>query len=176
MTHVTCRLTAKNRDRLRNPTLGNRVWATSTFFIIGVTQLAYPLTPEIGRSSRFLTFIMRRKIYFSSEMHCLTSLTRLISPKSFLLAHMRQGLSRNQQRLLFIGPLCLYNNLLREFKLNSQKSVSLSEEKNWADYCRSSASCSPKTQLYLDRADCSRARLVRSIFSVLLRNVTNACA
>jgi len=28
MTHVTCRLTAKNRDRLRNPTLGNRVRAT----------------------------------------------------------------------------------------------------------------------------------------------------
>ena len=27
MTHVTCRLTAKNRDRLRNPTLGNRIWA-----------------------------------------------------------------------------------------------------------------------------------------------------
>jgi len=30
MTHVTCRLTAKDRDRLRNPTLGNRVWATVT--------------------------------------------------------------------------------------------------------------------------------------------------
>jgi len=28
MIHVTCRLTAKNRDQLRNPTLGNRVWAT----------------------------------------------------------------------------------------------------------------------------------------------------
>jgi len=28
MTHVTCRLTTKNRDQLRNPTLGNRVWAT----------------------------------------------------------------------------------------------------------------------------------------------------
>jgi len=27
MTHVTCRLTAKVRDQLRNPTLGNRVWA-----------------------------------------------------------------------------------------------------------------------------------------------------
>ena len=27
MTHITCRLTAKNRDQLRNPTLGNRVWA-----------------------------------------------------------------------------------------------------------------------------------------------------
>ena len=33
MTHVTCRLTAKNRDQLRNPTLGNRVWATFTFFM-----------------------------------------------------------------------------------------------------------------------------------------------
>ena len=28
MTHVTCRLTAKNRDQLQNTTLGNRVWAT----------------------------------------------------------------------------------------------------------------------------------------------------
>jgi len=32
MTHVTCRLTAKNRDQLQNPTLVNRVWATFTFF------------------------------------------------------------------------------------------------------------------------------------------------
>jgi len=31
MTHVTCRLTAKNRNQLRNPTLGNRVRATFTF-------------------------------------------------------------------------------------------------------------------------------------------------
>ena len=27
MIHVTCRLSAKNQDQLRNPTLGNRVWA-----------------------------------------------------------------------------------------------------------------------------------------------------
>jgi len=32
MTHVTCRLTAKNRDQLRNPTLHNPVWATFTFY------------------------------------------------------------------------------------------------------------------------------------------------
>ena len=37
MTHVTCRLTAKNRDQLRNPTLGgNRVWA---IFFFASTQL-----------------------------------------------------------------------------------------------------------------------------------------
>ena len=31
MTYVTCRLTINNRPQLRNPTLGNRVWATFTF-------------------------------------------------------------------------------------------------------------------------------------------------
>jgi len=33
MTHATCRLTAKNRDQLGNPTLGSQVWATFTFYI-----------------------------------------------------------------------------------------------------------------------------------------------
>jgi len=28
MTRVTCRLTTKNQDQLRNPALGNRIWAT----------------------------------------------------------------------------------------------------------------------------------------------------
>ena len=32
MTHVICRLTAKNWYQLRKPTLGNQVWATLTFF------------------------------------------------------------------------------------------------------------------------------------------------
>jgi len=32
MTHVTCRLTAKSRDQLQNPTLGNRAWATFYLF------------------------------------------------------------------------------------------------------------------------------------------------
>jgi len=34
-THITCRLTAENRDQLRNSALGNRVWATFTFTFIG---------------------------------------------------------------------------------------------------------------------------------------------
>jgi len=36
MTHATCRLTAKNRDQLRNRTLGNRVWATFPFLRCGI--------------------------------------------------------------------------------------------------------------------------------------------
>ena len=40
MTHVTCRLTAKNRDQLRNPTVGNRVWAAFTFYTVRVGHVA----------------------------------------------------------------------------------------------------------------------------------------
>ena len=29
---VTCRLTAKNQDQLRNPTFGSLIWATFAFF------------------------------------------------------------------------------------------------------------------------------------------------
>ena len=31
--HDSHHLQAKNRDQLRNPTLGNRVWATFTFYL-----------------------------------------------------------------------------------------------------------------------------------------------
>ena len=40
MTHITCRLTAKNRDQLRNPTLSDRVWATFTFYLFCIVQVA----------------------------------------------------------------------------------------------------------------------------------------
>ena len=59
MTPVTCRLTAKNRDQLRNPTLGNRVWATFTFYQfpqgrIFPTQKAFPV-------HRQATYVQRRR-------------------------------------------------------------------------------------------------------------------
>ena len=47
MTHVTCRLTAKNRDQLWNPTLGNRVWATFTF-IATRQRRALKVTPQVA--------------------------------------------------------------------------------------------------------------------------------
>jgi len=48
MTHVTCRLTANNRDQLRNPTLGNRVWAT--FF--NITAISLPFFLNINQRHR----------------------------------------------------------------------------------------------------------------------------
>ena len=41
MTHVTCRLTAKDRDQVRNPTLGTRVWATFTFLVYNTVHRGY---------------------------------------------------------------------------------------------------------------------------------------
>ena len=41
MTHVTCKVTAKNWDQLQNPTLGNRVLATCTF-LYNLTMLYRP--------------------------------------------------------------------------------------------------------------------------------------
>jgi len=51
MTHDTCRLTAKNRDRLQNPTLGSRVWATFLNTIVyTIILFAFSaLTPLVGR-------------------------------------------------------------------------------------------------------------------------------
>jgi len=49
MNHVTSRLTAKNRDQLRNPTLGNRVWATLTFLVCGVVKRQPKLAAREGR-------------------------------------------------------------------------------------------------------------------------------
>ena len=43
MTHVTCRLTAKNRNQLRNPTLCNRVWATFTLFLFAFNFSDHPV-------------------------------------------------------------------------------------------------------------------------------------
>ena len=41
MTHVTCRLTAKNRNQLLNPTVGNRVWATFFTFLVACSNQSY---------------------------------------------------------------------------------------------------------------------------------------
>ena len=41
MIHVTCRLTAKIRDQLRNPTLGNRVRADFAFLTVTVPVASF---------------------------------------------------------------------------------------------------------------------------------------
>jgi len=54
MTHVTYRLTAKNQDQLRNPTFGNRVWAT---FLPGVCNHSRTLAGRMMESGEWATRI-----------------------------------------------------------------------------------------------------------------------
>ena len=62
MTHITFRLTAKNRDQLQNPTLGNLVWAS--FFTIVDEQVGTCVdNRQIGSSpaDEFHSFHQRSK-------------------------------------------------------------------------------------------------------------------
>jgi len=61
MTHLICRLTAKNRDQLRNPTLGNRVWA-----YLYLTLLARQGTANRKRSLIFATALFQLHTGLSS--------------------------------------------------------------------------------------------------------------
>jgi len=62
MTHVTCRLTAKNRDQLRKPTLGNRGWATFTFFTTATAEMASDQT-ELRDIQELTTTIRKTQLY-----------------------------------------------------------------------------------------------------------------
>ena len=65
MIYVTCRLTAKNRDQLRNPTLGNRVWATFTFLLEYCAPWHYALTKAQPES---LEAVQKRAIHITHNL------------------------------------------------------------------------------------------------------------
>jgi len=72
MTHVTCRLTAKNRDQLRNPALGSRVWAT--FFYLLLWKLG-PIGSVRARFARLQTSWERADISAAVTSGALWSIT-----------------------------------------------------------------------------------------------------
>jgi len=71
MTHVTCRLTAKNRDQLRNPTLGNRVWATFLGELIGSRAFSTALALlTVSRHTRTQSCgLNRQKFVYRGTLH-----------------------------------------------------------------------------------------------------------
>jgi len=76
MTHVTCRLTAKNRHQLRNPTLGNRVWAT--FFstrraLLGLTIVTV-CQPTLYKVSSDSVAIFKHMAFLCSVYFCFLEL------------------------------------------------------------------------------------------------------
>jgi len=78
MTQVTCRLTAENRDQLRNPTLGNRVWATFTFY--SYSTITAPFPPPF-----VVTIFIQTLLASSWEwLPCTSFLPLLFFPQFFL--------------------------------------------------------------------------------------------
>jgi len=66
MIHVTCRLTAKYHDQLRDPTLGNRVWATFSF----LTEDGDYYTTDFDRSLSPCLRAMSSSIFLAQSQYC----------------------------------------------------------------------------------------------------------
>jgi len=105
MIHVTCRLTAKNRDELRNPTLGNRVWAAFTFYTAGEgLGVQAPVSPL-------------------SSMHELTDTkTQMPTEKPFVF---NKHTTRSNRCLLYSGLLFTLYRFILLLRLLTFNSVSL---------------------------------------------------
>jgi len=96
MTLITCRLTAKNRDQLRNPMLGNRVWAT--FFSVRRTSFSWAVCALLMR-------LHTHRIVFNYN-------------GLFSLSNRKQGLKRNLCVRFFLVyryyPRCSISSLAAE--------------------------------------------------------------
>jgi len=67
MTHITCRLTAKNRDQLQNPMLGNQVWATFTFFTPSLHKVRIScLTNDLLSTERRVQIFLLLSAFFGT--------------------------------------------------------------------------------------------------------------
>jgi len=93
MTHVTCRLSAKNGDQLRNPKLGSRVWASFTFQYPHfqdrrVAAAGRDSVPCVGRTRSWRSFVARRRRrdgHYSSS--CLDGVALAARPTSHFNGH-----------------------------------------------------------------------------------------
>jgi len=102
MTHVTCRLAAKNRDQLRNPTLANRVRATFTFFSTETVPRQFSVA-DGGRQSGPTT----QSVLIPLTLSVRTGARRVISPPGsrFSSKRRRRKYSSFDRAALVIGLL-----------------------------------------------------------------------
>jgi len=108
MTHVTCRLTAKNRDPLQNPTLGNRVWAAFC----------------VHRRDR-LTEKRTDTAPLHTDAHCkkwVVSITDFSLEFSPVVITLREIIFGNLLIVFFLFFLCLFCAARRQLELKRSKS------------------------------------------------------
>ena len=83
MTHVTCRLIAKNRDQPRNPRLSNRIWASFFYMLSLMTEsclsrIFYGETPMLQKSIEVRAhghgaYSNKKTKNFFHKLYCFTS-------------------------------------------------------------------------------------------------------
>jgi len=103
MTHITCRLTAKNQDQLRNRTLGNRVWAT----FLWAASTDGQLSPLAARHCS--TFVCNVFIVSVLGKNCLRFNERTHQNKLYV-----RGLRRRRHAVGYCG--CTQMNILGNVK------------------------------------------------------------
>jgi len=136
MTHVTCRLTAKNRDQLRNPRLCNWVWATFIFFCLlsGLT----PQTLTISTEHTWLLFQVLPLLFHFFLFQCTRSSWRsqFWSAQKYTLwyhmvsykkrdIHKYQNLIQDEQlsNIFFCKSICKFLNNHKLHKSNILKTT-----------------------------------------------------
>jgi len=116
MTHITCRLTAKNRYQFRNPTLGNRVWATFfTYLILSISAfVAYRIT-DYATVLYVLTFqqVLVRMIAYEIRRNHLIQATVRHDDKEIL-----------KTRSLLSAVSILWSALMRNSQIKSLTKIS----------------------------------------------------
>ena len=117
MTQVTCRLTAKNRDQLRNPTLGNRAWATFLYkysYLLTYLQncgiLLDAVSAQYPTSERVVLWVARAKIVSDNQRVDSSRPTVGHSRSSSMSAASNDSASRTHKTR--VAPRCLTQNQL----------------------------------------------------------------
>ena len=85
MTRVTCRLTAQNRDQVRNPPLGNRVWANFTILIHNSSL------NTSTHSARKVGFIFDEHLTFSDQSYLQKSASYLMNTSPSLTSRLSKS-------------------------------------------------------------------------------------
>ena len=108
MTHITCRLIAKNWDQLRNPKLCNRIWATFIFIIQLDTHTHMLNTYVCLRSCRpkFSISGQLQRYTFISQPQVITDTEMITKWKVTLQLHLNLSIL-----ILYHIITCLYSKL-----------------------------------------------------------------
>jgi len=120
MTHVTCRLTAKSRDQLRNPTLGNQV--SASFFT----------APALSRSrSTFMDLLKVHNTTTTTTPHYFSRGDTRLHVGVLRLVHGR--------RLALVGYQCArcFKSLLSsQTSMSARRHFETSTDRSWVDVRR----------------------------------------